>query len=69
METVHSLEPLLDAKAAGRILGLNPRTVLRLARSGQLRGIRYPGCWRFRPSDIASWIKTKERLPARSEAA
>ncbi len=65
METATSLEPLLDAKAVGRILGLHPHTVLKLARAGLLPGIRYTRHWRFRKADITTWIEAQQssRVP------
>ncbi len=59
MDTLTSLEPLLDAEDVGRILGLHSKTVLRLARAGILPALRFTRQWRFRKADIAKWIETE----------
>ena len=41
-------EPLLSEIDAGRLLGLHPKTVQRLARKGELPAIRVGRYWRFR---------------------
>lgn len=64
MDTLLLLEPLLDAKAVGRILGLHPQTILRYARAGLLPGFRYNRLWRFRKSDITAWIETQASVPS-----
>jgi len=56
MEVPTLVEPLLDSKTVASILGVHRQTVLRLARSGQLPGIRYARQWRFRRRDIEAWI-------------
>lgn len=63
MENLPPLEPLLDAESVGRILGLHPGTVLRLARSGRLPALRYARHWHFRPSDITQWLQRQVVLP------
>lgn len=51
------LEPLLDAKAVSRILGIHQKTVAALARRGLLPGIRYARRWHFRRADLILWIE------------
>jgi excisionase family DNA binding protein len=50
-------ERLLDSAEAAAILGIHPKTLQRMARSGQIRGIRVGRLWRFRRSDIDEWIE------------
>jgi excisionase family DNA binding protein len=50
-------EPLIDSKRAGRLLGVHPKTVQKMARAGRLPGIRIGKHWRFRESDLDSWIR------------
>lgn len=64
MDTIESLEPLLDTRSVARILGVHPQTVLRLARVGILPAIRYARHWRFRKSDIVAWLETQASVPA-----
>ena len=49
-------EPLLSEIDAGRLLGLHPKTVQRLARKGELPAIRVGRYWRFRASLLNAWI-------------
>jgi len=42
----------LDTRGAADRLGVHPRTVLRLARSGALQGTRVGKLWRFRARDV-----------------
>ena len=52
-------ERLLDSIEAAAVLGIHPKTLQRMARSGQIRGIRVGKLWRFRRSEIDMWIETK----------
>jgi excisionase family DNA binding protein len=49
-------EPLLSDVEAGELLGIHPKTVQRLARNGELPGIRVGRYWRFRASALNAWI-------------
>ena len=44
---------------AAAVLGIHPKTLQRMARSGQIRGIRVGKLWRFRRSEIDMWIERK----------
>jgi excisionase family DNA binding protein len=51
---------LLDARALGRILGLNRQTIYKLARDGDLPSIKISRkARRFEKSTIARWLKAK----------
>lgn len=52
-------EPLLDADRASAILGIHPKTLQRMARRGEIRGIHIGKLWRFRASVIEEWIAQK----------
>jgi hypothetical protein len=62
MTTDSEREPFVDAIAAGDFLQLPPRRVLELARRGEIPA--YPlgkgkrRVWRFRPSELASALRT-----------
>lgn len=49
-------EPLLSDAQAGELLGLHPKTVQRLARTGKLPAVRVGRYWRFRASALDAWI-------------
>ncbi len=54
-------DEVLDAEAVGRMLGIHPRTVIRLAKDKKLPGFRVGGQWRFRRETIEEYIKRQER--------
>jgi len=49
-------EPLLSDVEAGKLLGIHPKTVQRLARNGELPAIRIGRYLRFRASVLNAWI-------------
>ena len=57
-------ESFVDAKTAGAFLTMSPKTVLKLARKGDLpahsagQGVRR--MWRFRLSELALWMGNTE---------
>ncbi len=50
-------EPLLDSDQAASIIGIHPKTLQKMARNGELRGVHVGKLWRFRASDIERWIE------------
>lgn len=50
-------EPLIDAKAAGKIIGVCAKTVKRMAGRRDLPAIRIGKYWRFRASELDRWIR------------
>lgn len=57
MNTQVTFEPLLDDKQVGQLLGIHPKTVQRLARSGEIPSIRIGRKWRYRASALTQWIE------------
>jgi excisionase family DNA binding protein len=51
-----NFEPLLSDAEAGKLLGLHPKTVQRLARNGELPAVRIGRYWRYRASVLNEWI-------------
>lgn len=49
-------EPLLDSEQAAAIMQIHPKTLQKLARRGDVRGLQVGKLWRFRASDISRWI-------------
>ncbi|WP_396270790.1 helix-turn-helix domain-containing protein [Granulicella paludicola] len=45
-------EPYLDTDEAAAILRVHPKTLQRMARKGEVRGVRVGKLWRFRSSDL-----------------
>jgi excisionase family DNA binding protein len=50
-------EPLLDSAAAAKLLRIHPKTLQKMARSGTVPGHRIGDLWRFRVSELDSWIR------------
>lgn len=56
-EYTQAFEPLLDSDEAAALLKIHPKTLQRMARRGEIEGIRIGKLWRFRVSDLAHWIE------------
>jgi excisionase family DNA binding protein len=54
--TVSGPEPLIDSEKAAAIIGIHPKTLQKMARSGEIRGVHVGKLWRFRASSIEDWI-------------
>jgi excisionase family DNA binding protein len=50
-------EPLLDSEEAARLLGVHPKTLVRMARQGKLPASRIGSLWRFRASELDCWLR------------
>ena len=50
-------EPLLDSDQAAAIMRIHPKTLQKLARSGEIRGLQIGKVWRFRASVLDEWIQ------------
>jgi excisionase family DNA binding protein len=51
------IEEPIDANEAAKMLGVLPRTVIRLAQEGEIRGFKVRDVWRFYRSDIEAYIQ------------
>jgi len=63
-------EALIDAEAAGQLLGLHPKTVKRLSAEGVIPGMRIGKLWRYRASILDEWTTSQincSRHPLPSE--
>jgi len=52
-------EPVWDCRDAARFLCIHPSTVKRLAREEELPAFRIGNRWRFRPSELDAWARSK----------
>jgi len=50
-------EPLLDSEEAAALLKIHPKTLQKLARSGEVAAIQIGKLWRFRASALDEWVK------------
>ena len=51
-------EPLLDTPKAAALLGIHPKTLQKLARAGTVPCRRIGDLWRFRASELDTWLRT-----------
>jgi len=54
-EGISQPDQVWDCQQAARFLHIHPKTVVRLARGGQLPSFRIGNRWRFRASDLDDW--------------
>ena len=50
-------EPLLDSEEAAALLKIHPKTLQKLARSGEVAAIHIGKLWRFRASALDEWVR------------
>ena len=65
----HMAERMLTLREVSDYLNVNPATVRRLVRSGQLRAIRVGRDMRFEVRVVDQWVAGGGSLPGDSEAA
>ncbi len=56
MET--NFESLLNSTQAADLLSIHPKTLQKMARAGQVPARRIGDLWRFRASDLDTWLRT-----------
>jgi len=56
---MQSIEPLLDIKEAAAILKIHEKTLARMARAGQVPAFKLGDLWRFRATNLDTWLKQK----------
>jgi excisionase family DNA binding protein len=63
-------ERFLDSREAAALLQIHPKTLERLARKGEIRGMRIGKLWRFRTSDLDAdldaWVHLQLKLTSYS---
>ena len=52
-----AFEPLLDSEEAAALLKIHPKTLQKMARSGEISGIHIGKLWRFRASALKEWLE------------
>ncbi len=58
LDSTSVFEPLFDSVEAARLVRIHPKTVVRMARRGQINGVRFGKLWRFRLSDLQRYVDT-----------
>ena len=59
----YEFEPLIDSDEAAGLLGIHPKTLQRIARSGQVPAIRVGKFWRFRKGELNAWLGSGVQYP------
>ena len=59
-------EPLLNSTETAKLLGVNPGTVHRLARAGQIPCIKVGKLWRFSASQLSAWVSSSSNAVRKS---
>jgi len=58
-ETNPAFEQLLDSEEAASLLKIHPKTLQKMARSGEISAAQIGKLWRFRASVLNSWLQQK----------
>jgi excisionase family DNA binding protein len=62
------MEPLLTSAEAAWILKIHPKVVERKAKAGEIPALKVGKYWRYRATDLESWVGSKvksSRQPCR----
>ena len=51
-------EPMLNSEQAAALLQIHPKTLQKLARAGTVPCHRIGDLWRFRASELDTWLRT-----------
>jgi len=52
-------EQLLDSDEAAALLRIHPKTLQKMARTGEIAGVQIGKLWRFRASVLNDWLGQK----------
>jgi excisionase family DNA binding protein len=53
------IEPLLNSKQVGEVLGMHPKVVERMAKRGDVPAMKVGKFWRYRASALDGWINSR----------
>jgi excisionase family DNA binding protein len=53
------IEKLLTSKEVGEVLGVHPKVAERMAKRGELPGLKVGRFWRYRASALDGWINSR----------
>ena len=54
-----TFEQLLDSDEAAALLKIHPKTLQKMARTGEITGVQVGKLWRFRASVLNEWLEHK----------
>jgi excisionase family DNA binding protein len=53
-----AFEPILNTEQAAALLQIHPKTIQRMARQSRIPAYRIGDLWRFRASELDSWLRS-----------
>ncbi|MBE3560097.1 MAG: helix-turn-helix domain-containing protein [Ktedonobacteraceae bacterium] len=56
-------DDMISTSEAGRMLGVTPKTIIRMIESGEIPGYRVNFVWRLRRSDVLDYLETHRYRP------
>jgi excisionase family DNA binding protein len=59
LSSIPSFEPLLNSDEAAALLKIHPKTLQKMARTGEIAGVQVGKLWRFRGSQLEEWLRSK----------
>ncbi len=59
-------EQVLDSKDAASLLKIHPKTLQKMAREGKVPAFRIADLWRFRASELDTWLRSVVRFDGHS---
>jgi excisionase family DNA binding protein len=62
----NTIEPLLNSKEVGQILGVHPKVAERMVKRGELPGFKVARFFRYSPSALQAWIEAHSRSAVES---
>lgn len=54
-----TFEQLLDSDEAAALLKIHPKTLQKMARTGEISGVQIGKLWRFRASVLNQWLQQR----------
>jgi excisionase family DNA binding protein len=69
MTMENTIAPLLTSEEVGKVLGIHPKVVERMAKRGELPGLKVGRFWRYQSAALAGWIDSRvqsDRTPCRT---
>lgn len=58
-ENTSEFEPVVDSGEAAKFLNINPKTLQKMARTGEVPAYRIGKLWKFRISDLDEWLRSR----------
>jgi len=59
LENSTEFEPVVDSEEAAKFLNINPKTLQKMARTGDVPAYRIGKLWKFRISDLDGWLRSR----------